>query len=309
MMLGALKLNTQTDTSFSTTRFKGLHGYIDSIIDECLPLHLHHYHVVLDQYNKALGKWARRAIMASGEPVLYAKRNGASELLPKEALMLGPYQDPYVIDNTGLFVRLDKLPYRYDHSGAENGGFEKSSRFLKPYERLKVRLAMDTEQAGFSFSEGGDRLRQILQDPSIIMGARISVFPGDNSVWKQVVHYAMKERGWWDPAFEGLTYSSGDNCIESYPDGFDYALLVPVIREFGGWLDFDPGKREQPPKASITCNLTTSGKDENGTKAIVKYALLNNRDNMLLSQTRFMELVYDAFGVDMYAKIQTEDKN
>ena len=296
MMLGAFgawKLTTQTDTGFSTSRFKGLQGYIDPIISEHID-YLYHYHVVLDQNNTALGKWARRAIRDNDKPVLYIRRNGGIEWLPQETLETG--RDPYAIDDTGLFVRLDKLPYKYWHSGAADGGSEKTDEFLRPYERLKTRLARDTEQAGFPKHYV---LSRLLDDPSIATGMVLINPENPEPTLKQVVQYAMTKRGLWDPSFEGLLYSS-DNCIENYPANFDYSLLIPVMQEFGGWLDFCPGTREVAPvkATSMGINFTTIGKDENGIKAIVKSAWLSDDDKMTPNQRSFVKAVYTAYGFD-----------
>lgn len=239
------------------------------------------------QGNTALQYWGQEAIKSKGSPVLSITRNGHAELLPQDALpdeQLGKY--PYKITRGRLFVRLDRLPPRYEHPGAVDGGLGKSEKFVRPYKTLKLELLQDAVKYGFDNRE----VSRLSQDPSIITGAKY-VFPEDHT-WKNIVFYAMKRLRIWDKSFNKLVYSASDNCMEDFPGDFDFSLLVPVMKEFGGWVDFTPGVGDSDD-TNITFNLTTVGKDDNGIKAIVQKA---EGWPLKRGEKRFVGMVRELFG-------------
>lgn len=275
-------------TTFDISALQGRTGYIDPLLDpKILFEHLEHYHVTMYQGNTALQHWGQDAIRSKGKPVLSITRNGYMELLPEDALpdeQLGKY--PYKITGRGLRVRLDRLPPRYEHSGAVDGGLGKSEEFLMPYRTLKFRLSQDAE----NYRLPGPEVARLTDDPSIITGVGY-VFPKDPA-WKNIVFYAMKRLRIWDKSFNELVYSDSDNCIEEFPPGFDFSLLVPVIKEFGGWVDFSPGIADGGA-TDITLNLTTVGKDNIRIKAIVQKA--EGRPSKK-GEKEFVNMVRELFG-------------
>lgn len=281
------------NTPFTTNTFKGRSGYLSGIVRDFAAEHLEHYHVTMYQGNTALQYWAEQAILESGKPVLIVNRKNSHAMLASASDFPGNGV-PYKIKGDKLFVHLGLLPPRYEHENAVGGGLGESEEFMKPYQSLSTSLAIDAEREGFNHVR---EVEQLLQDPSIISGAMLSVFP-EQPTWKHIVWYGMHQGGMWDESFRRLSYSEGDNCIEGFPKGFEYPLLIPVIEEFGGWVDFMPGIRESSQRRRMTCNFTTTGMDGKGLAAIVQSADMTDYQIPLTpGQKRFMEAVFDAFGV------------
>ena len=277
---------------FTTETFKGRTGYIDEVVSEFVRReHLNHYHVTMHQGNTALGEWGKRAIRDPGRPVLSVGPS-SNGLFPEDAL---PDEEigerPYRIEGNRVLVRLDRLPFRYDHQGAVYGGLGMSKRFMAQYQQLKTSLEQDIKQYDFSDNPA---IEQLKSDPSILTGVQLSVFP-EGPPWKNILFYAMRQLGIWDDSFNSLQYSQGDNCIELYPQDFNYGLLVPVIKEFGGWIDFMPGSQESGSRPSMMCNFTASGKGEKGLAAIVQSASISGSLPLTEGQNRFRETVFRAF--------------
>ena len=180
-----------------------------------------------------------------------------------------------MIEKKRVFIRLHMLPASYYHSNAVNGGLGRSEEFMQSYDQLKE--SMQRELKDFP----NDFVRNLIADPNIMNAARLTIFPA--ATWKHVLHYGMKRFGMWDDSFDRLCYSDGDNCIEHPQAGFDYSLLVPVMKRFGGWLDFQ------------LCNFTTSSVDNNGQTAIVHS--VHAPEPATPEQRRFMEGVFEVFGV------------
>jgi len=107
----------------------------------------------------------------------------------------------------------------------------------------------------------------------------------------------MKELGIWDDSIGELNYDVDDNGIDAFPEDFDYSLFALLIRQFGGWVDFQPGIREKIDERTVPymlCNLTTTATDENGLSAIVQNALVDDAQ-LEISQIEFLEAMHTIF--------------
>ncbi len=276
---------------------------IGTILDEFVtPEDFLHIHPVIYPQNLALDSYIRRAIRESKKPVLAICGN-QSALLPISDLSDSDIKDkPYVQTSNGLLIRLDALPPRYFHNQANDGGLADDDKFMEPYYQLKAEFEEYTLKGRLR----GPELEALTKDPSIIGGARRSVFPQSEeykgrSTINQAVEYVLKANGWFNESWSDIRFSSVDHAMVSPPAGFNYSQLIPLIKELGGWIDFRPGHNEQGARRHMRCNFTTIGTNEYGEQlAIVQKAAAGDLQTPVsANQIRFIDKLSQA-RIDKY---------